>query len=111
MIQCNLASLADCENYCGETCCCVDCEKVEICNERCTYIDELETCEEAISEDGFRTYYETEITTYNDGVVRHGISTVESNVKPLNYEAVYLDANVECRYFDTEREARAYLGR
>ena len=111
MIQCNLAlqkPIAD--ELCGEICCCVECDKFENCKQRCTCVDEAETCEEAI-DDGFRTYYETEITTYNDGVVRHGISTVESNVKPLNYETVYLDANVERRYFDTKAEARAYLGR
>jgi len=112
MINCNLAlqkPIAD--DLCGETCCCVDCRKVESCKEICTSVDEFETCEEAISEDGFRTYYETETTTYNDGTVRHGLFTVESNVKPLNFESVYLDANVECRYFDTKREAMEYLGR
>lgn len=36
---------------------------------------------------------------------------VEANKKPLNGEGSFLDCNVEYRYFDTEREARAYLGR
>lgn len=112
MINCNLAlqkPIAD--DLCGETCCCVDCRKVESCKEICSCVDEAETCDEAISEDGFRTYYEVETTTYNDGLVRNELNTIESNIKPLNFESIYLDANVECRYFDTEREAMAYLGR
>ncbi|MCI8284979.1 MAG: hypothetical protein HFE90_06930 [Firmicutes bacterium] len=112
MIQCNLALqklIAD--ELCGEICCCVDCDKVEICNERCTYIDEAETCDEAIREDGCRTYYLVETNIYNDGSVRNELSEVEANKKPLNGEGSFLDCNVEYRYFDTEREARAYLGR
>lgn len=110
MIKCKIALPPDDENSCGEICCCVECDKFESCKQRCTYIDEAETCEEAI-DNGFRIYYEVETIIYNDGAVRNELNTVESNIKPLNFESIYLDANVECRYFDTEAEARAYLGR
>lgn len=112
MIKCDLALLdllARDEDSCGEICCCVECDKFEICNQRCTFIDEFETCDEAI-DDGFNTYHLVETVIYNDGATRNELSTVESNIKPLNYESVFLDANVEYRYFDTKREALEYLG-
>lgn len=111
MIKCKIALPPDDENSCGEICCCVDCSKMASCGERCTDIDRSETCEEAISEDGCRTYYLVETNIYNDGSVRNELSEVEANKKPLNGEGSFLDCNVEYRYFDTKAEARAYLGR
>lgn len=112
MINCNLALLdllARDEDSCGEICCCVECDKFEICNQRCTSIDEFETCDEAI-DDGYRTYYLVETNIYNDGSVRNELFEVEANKKPLNGEISNLEANVEYRYFDTKREALEYLG-
>lgn len=108
MINCNLALLdlsARDEDSCGEICCCVECDKFEICNQRCTFIDEFETCDEAIREDGLHTYYLVETNIYNDGSVRNELSEVEANRKPCNGEGSFLDCNVEYRYFDTKREA------